>query len=145
MISQPCLETLSFKVSKNFWRYPRLKNISFNLDILSRRENAATRTKVFLIYYAEATCSAPLRNSIGRVIIRANVPLLKLRAPLEMIDGYLRLVFDLHLDDLCNSWKGLRKVKEEERRARELGWKLKSVQTTFANHDEQALFQPPIR
>jgi hypothetical protein len=34
-----------------------LKCLSFTLDILSREENAATRNKVFLIYYAEAACS----------------------------------------------------------------------------------------
>jgi hypothetical protein len=98
-----------------------LKNLRFNLDILSRRENAVTPKKVLMIYYAEATCSAPLRNSIGRAILRANFLVPQLRAPLEMIDGYLRYVFDIHLGDLCDSWKALRKVIEEEMRARELG------------------------
>lgn len=39
----------------------------------------------------------------------------------------LRHVFAIRLGNLCDSWKALRKVKEEERRASELGRKRKSV------------------
>ncbi|PMD22189.1 hypothetical protein NA56DRAFT_702545 [Hyaloscypha hepaticicola] len=51
-----------------------LKKLSFNLDILSRDENAATRNKVFLIYYTEAACFLSPRNSIRRAILRAIFP-----------------------------------------------------------------------
>jgi hypothetical protein len=51
-----------------------LKKLSFNLDILSRDENAATRNKVFLIYYTEASCFLSPRNSIRRAIQRAIFP-----------------------------------------------------------------------
>ena len=104
-----------------------LKTLSFSVDILSRKENTATCNKVFLIYYAEAACSPSPRNSIGPAILRAIFLVPQRGALVQPIDRYLGHVFAIHLGDLCDYWKALRKVKEEEKRARERGRKPKSV------------------
>jgi hypothetical protein len=69
----------------------------------------------------------------------------KRRASVQLIDGYLRHIFAIHLNDLYDSWRELYNVKEKERQARELGGKRQSIPTTFANHNEENLFQLPIR
>jgi hypothetical protein len=77
--------------------------------------------------------------------VQSHVQFSQLTAPAQLIDGYLRHVFAIHLDNLYHSWRELYKVKEEERKARAPKRQRKSVRTIFMTLNEQKLLQLPIR
>jgi hypothetical protein len=60
---------------------------------------------------------------MNQSILRAILLVPQRQAPVQLIDGHLRHVFAIHLGDLSDSWKALRKVKEEEGEQENLGGK----------------------
>jgi hypothetical protein len=51
---------------------------------------------------------------MNQSILRAIFLVPQRQAQVQLIDRHLRHVFDIHLGNFSDSWKALRKVKEEE-------------------------------